>query len=87
MDLSTFLNFAAVIQAAQATVRVARLMPDGDVLFGTARRVAGDTSNVETCSLEVTLDSGLEVSWPISDLADQTHYGEFVVNPTERSNT
>ncbi|MFN2347608.1 MAG: hypothetical protein ABR616_18085 [Dermatophilaceae bacterium] len=86
MDLSTFLNFAAVIQAAQATVRVARLMPNGDVLFGTARRIT-NTEDVSKASLEVTLDSGLEVSWPIADLADQTHYGEFVVNPTERSNT
>ena len=81
MDLNTLINLSTVVRAAQSNARVARLTDDGDVVYGTARRIAGDTSDIETCGLDVTLDAGLETTWPVSELALEVGYGEFVVNP------
>ena len=82
MDIRTVINVAVVISAAQRNSRVARLMPvTGDIVYGTARRITGDTSDALKANLEVTTVQGWEISWPVAELAEEVEVGEFVVYP------
>lgn len=81
MNLTTLINAATVIGAAQSTAKVARLLDNGDVVLGTARRISGDTEDVLHASLEVTTNQGMEVAWNVGVLAQEVATGEFVVNP------
>lgn len=80
MNLNQLLGIAAVVQAAQRTSKVARLTSNGDVLTGHARRISGNTEDIESCLLDVTLSIGVETAWPVAELAEEHLSGEFVVD-------
>ncbi len=79
-------NIAHLLHAAQGGWKVARLI-NGDVITGTARHFVKDpdsaaflsgTDDVRDAYLRVTTTQGMEVFWPISDLAPEVGSGEFV---------
>jgi hypothetical protein len=86
MNTSDVMNYAYVIECAERNSKVRRLMPDGDIAEGTARSIGGDAPNfyfatgdddVTTVFLRVTLVSGFETAWRLSELAAQYAIGEF----------
>lgn len=83
LSLADALALGGVLNAAVNTSRVARAFADGDVVWGTARRVSGDVYDVLNASLGVTTDSGWEQTWPILELIEEYQSGEFVVRPDE----
>jgi hypothetical protein len=75
------LDLAEIINCAHNHQRVGRIIGDRDY-FGTARHVVkspdnygfpGRLDDVRDCYLRVTLDSGMDVAWPVSDLLDELH--------------
>lgn len=79
-------QLADIVHAAQRSTRVARLLDD-TVAVGTARSIGDDQGNhskadqdIRDLFLRVTLLSGFDVYWPISDLMAEHDSGEFVTN-------
>jgi hypothetical protein len=74
-------NIGMILSAAGRTGKVARLV-EGVVWYGTARNV-GDQSgcrvddDVRDQYLRVTLSSGFEAFWKVSDLIPEVSTGEF----------
>ena len=83
MNINEIVDIATVIRAAHRGARVARLFPDGTVIYGTARRITGPSEDVSQCALDVTTDQGWETQWDILTLANEIYPGEFVVDPDE----
>jgi hypothetical protein len=80
MNVQTLISATALVTAAQQGSRVAWLTEDGEVVYGTARRIKGD--QVEESSLEVTTFGGMEMSFPLMELVTKYQSGYFVINPT-----
>jgi hypothetical protein len=84
MNLTRTMNIAYVVQAAEHSATVRRLV-DGEVVTGTARSIATrgghfavDTDDVRELFLHVTVGPlGSELLWPLVELADQHAVGEF----------
>lgn len=85
------LALAAVLDAAGRGARVARLLPGGEVVTGTARHLVTDErslafpgmgEDVRDCLLRVTGPVG-EWFWPVAELAEQVLSGEFVPDYVE----
>lgn len=83
IGLVTAQRLGEVIRAAVETLPVARATVDGDVIVGTARRIAGDTDDVLNARLQVTTRSGWEVNWTIKELVVDIADGTFVVGYEE----
>ena len=80
-------RFCEIARAAQRNLQVARISGDEDLVHrGQARRIADAAGNfnhgadVRSLFLIVSLDSGWEAAWPVSELIDEV--GEtFLLNP------
>ena len=89
LTLADAVSLGTVLSAAQRTAPVARLMDNGDVIYGTARSVGDENGNfaserddVRDCFLRVTTSMGFEAFWPVADLLPLVRSGEFVVDYT-----
>lgn len=79
------LSLNTVLDAPTGNRKVARVFPDGNVVYGEARSVGTDTgmfdfdSDVRDQYLRVTSDMGFEHFWKVSDLMPEVGTGYFVV--------
>jgi hypothetical protein len=76
---------ADVVNTALGHKRVARADADGHVVYGTARRIGdenGASTDVDVRSqfLWVTLSTGFEAFWKVSELAWELTNGTFAVD-------
>ena len=79
-------NLAAIIGAAQRNAKVARLMDDGNVIYGMARSIGTDggafdfKSDARGQFLRVTTRMGMEVFWPVRELMADYQATTFVLD-------
>ncbi len=85
LTISEAVDLGAIVSATNWS-RVARLI-DGHVHVGTARSIgdengnfAGRNDDVRDCYLRVTLDTGFEAFWLVSELMGEVRSGYFVTN-------
>lgn len=78
------LALCGILNAAIETAKVARLMPNGDVVYGIARAITDEHMNflpgstdIRDGYLWVTTQSGMEANWPLSELIPQFDRHEF----------
>ena len=87
LTLADTVAIAMIVDTAQRTAPVARLIETGSVVYGTARSVGldadhgfiflGATDDVRDAFLRVTTANGFDVAWPIRDLIPEVRSGEF----------
>ena len=88
LTADTALALAIIVTAARSGARVARAVDDGDIIYGTARSIgdyygafAAGSDDIRDCYLRVTIDTGWEAFWPMSEIVDAVQAGLFLVNP------
>ncbi|OLF08551.1 hypothetical protein [Actinophytocola xanthii] len=87
LTTSDVVALGAIVTGARRSARVSRAL-DYDAVSGTARAVvtdergvfAGDRDDVRDCLLWVTLSSGFEAFWPVSDLVPEYQSSLFVLH-------
>jgi len=73
-----------IATAAERCARVARVLPSGTPVYGTARSIGNDRGaflgrdeDVRDGYLRVTTREGFETFWPVRELMPLVHSGEF----------
>lgn len=79
MNTTDTVSAGKIIEAAGNTAAIAYATPEGDVVYGTARRLS-NTDDVTQADLWVTVN-GVEVRWPLTELVAAHQRGEFVIDP------
>ena len=85
MNVSNVCLLADIVRAAHGCKKVARLV-DGNPSVGHARSIGTESGafgtgrdDVRTQFLRVTLDSGFEAFWPVSELLTEYRDGDFAI--------
>lgn len=86
LTIPDVVSIGAIVEAAQHSYKVARLMDSGDVVEGTARSIGNQNGaflatgdDVRDGYLRVTTMQGMEVFWPVHALVSDHQATTFVV--------
>lgn len=84
LTISDAIAIGQIADMASRCAKVARLMDDGNVIYGTARSIGDErgmflssSDDVREGFLRVTTQGGFEAFWPIADLVPLVQSTEF----------
>lgn len=83
MNLDSVLLASDIVRATIRNARVAVLLDDGNVIYGTARRIHGgqrDDEDIRNAELEITLDSGREYPVNVGVAMQWARKGDLVID-------